>query len=76
MPYRSEAQRRWAHTPAGMKALGGKKAVEEWDRESKGLDLPERAGKAKKKTDRQKIAEAMAEAERRRAERGTEKKAR
>jgi len=75
MPYRSEAQRRWAHTPTGMKALGGKKAVEEWDRETKGKDLPERAGKGKK-TDRQKIAEAMAEAERRRAERGSEKKAR
>jgi hypothetical protein len=59
-----------------MKALGGKKAVEEWDRESKGLDLPERVGKKKKKTDREKIAEAMAEAERRRAERDSEKKAR
>jgi hypothetical protein len=59
-----------------MKALGGKKAVEEWDRETGGKDLPERVGNAKKKTDRQKIAEAMAEAERRRAERGSEKKAR
>jgi len=59
-----------------MKALGGKKVVEEWDRATKGMDLPERAGNPKKKNDRQKIAEAMAEAERRRAQRGTEKKAR
>jgi len=45
-PYVSEAQRRWAHTPAGMKALGGKKAVEHWDEESKGKDLPEKIEKA------------------------------
>jgi hypothetical protein len=45
-PYVSEAQRRWAHTPAGMKALGGKKAVEHWDKESKGKDLPEKIEKA------------------------------
>lgn len=44
-PYVSEAQRRWAHTPAGMKALGGKKVVEHWDKESKGKKLPERATK-------------------------------
>lgn len=40
-PYHSEAQRRWAHTAAGTKALGGKKAVKEWDTASRGLDLPE-----------------------------------
>jgi hypothetical protein len=44
-PYVSEAQRRWAHTPAGIKALGGKKAVEHWDKESKGKKLPERIEK-------------------------------
>lgn len=32
MPFRSEAQRKWAYTPAGTKALGGKKAVEEWEK--------------------------------------------
>ena len=47
MPYRSKAQARWAHTPAGKKALGGKEAVEEWDRETKGRKLPERVGKKK-----------------------------
>lgn len=41
-PYVSEAQRRWAHTEAGTKALGGKAAVAHWDKESKGKDLPER----------------------------------
>lgn len=70
MPYRSEAQRRWAHTPEGMRALGGKKAVEEWDRETKGKKLPERA----RKSDREKIKEAMDEAERRRAQRDSAKK--
>lgn len=32
MPFKSEAQRRWAYTKAGTKALGGKKAVEEWEK--------------------------------------------
>lgn len=47
MPYKSKAQERWAHTPAGIKALGGKAKVTEWDQASKGIKLPERA---KKKT--------------------------
>lgn len=41
MPYKSDAQRRWAHSPAGKKALGAAK-VKEYDRASKGKDLPER----------------------------------
>jgi hypothetical protein len=45
-PYTSEAQRRWAHTPAGIKALGGKEAVRHWDKESKGKDLPEKIDKS------------------------------
>lgn len=49
MPYKSEAQRRWAHTEKGIKALGGKKNVEEWDRESKGKKMPEKVGKKKSK---------------------------
>lgn len=40
MPYSSDLQRKWAHTQAGMKALGGKEKVAEWDKESKGLKLP------------------------------------
>lgn len=44
--YSSEAQRRWAHTATGTKALGGKKAVKEWDTASRGLDLPEKMAKS------------------------------
>lgn len=40
MPYRSEAQRGWAHTKAGIKALGGLSAIKEWDHTSKGMKLP------------------------------------
>ena len=42
MPYKSKAQDRWAHTPAGTKALGGKSKVAEWDAATKGKKLPER----------------------------------
>jgi hypothetical protein len=44
-PYRSDAQRRWAHTPTGTKALGGKAAVHEWDESSRGKKLPEKVSK-------------------------------
>lgn len=47
MPYKSQAQRKWAHTPAGTRALGGKKAVEEWDKATKGKKLPKRVKKNK-----------------------------
>ena len=47
MPYVSERQRRWAHTKAGTKTLGGKKAVEEWDKATKGKKLPKRVKKGK-----------------------------
>ena len=40
MPYSSNAQRKWAHTSAGKKALGGEAAVHEWDEASKGKNLP------------------------------------
>lgn len=45
MPYKSEAQRRWAHTPEGRAALGN---VAEWDQASKGKHLPERVNRKKK----------------------------
>jgi hypothetical protein len=45
MPYVSDAQRRWAHTSTGTKALGGSSKVKEWDQASKGKDLPERVPK-------------------------------
>jgi hypothetical protein len=40
---------RWAHSKAGMKALGGKKKVDEWDEESKGKRLPERKRRKRKR---------------------------
>ncbi len=43
MPFKSVAQRGWAHTAAGMKALGGAAKVAEWDEASKGMKLPARA---------------------------------
>ncbi len=42
MPYQSDAQRRWAHTSTGVKALGGQAKVAEWDSASKGMKLPEK----------------------------------
>lgn len=47
MPYKSDQQRKWAHTKAGMKALGGAEKVAEWDAASKGMNLPKKAGKLK-----------------------------
>lgn len=44
MPYKSDKQRRWAHTAAGKRALGTDK-VEEFDKTSKGKNLPEKAKK-------------------------------
>lgn len=44
MPYQSGAQRRWAHTPEGEKALGGPSKVAEWDAASKGRSIPDRVG--------------------------------
>lgn len=49
MPYKSEAQRRWAHSTAGVKALGGRAKVSEWDAATKGKRLPKRVKKSKRK---------------------------
>lgn len=32
MPFVSKKQQAWGNSPAGIKALGGKKAVEEWNK--------------------------------------------
>jgi hypothetical protein len=45
MPYRSNQQRKWAHTSAGIKALGGASKVAEWDKASKGMKLPKTVSK-------------------------------
>ena len=47
MPWKSEQQRKWGHSLAGIKALGGKKAVKEWDDATKGKKLPKRVKKGK-----------------------------
>lgn len=40
MPWKSRAQAAWGHSAEGMKALGGKAKVSEWDAASKGMKLP------------------------------------
>ena len=40
MPFKSEAQRKWAYTKEGTKALGGKSAVAEWERATDNKKLP------------------------------------
>lgn len=60
MPYKSEAQRKWAHSPKGMKALGGKKKVEEWDRASKGKKLPPRVKKTGTKKEKLMLHQKLA----------------
>lgn len=40
MPFKSEAQRRWAYTPVGTKALGGKTKVQEWEKATGSKKLP------------------------------------
>lgn len=47
MPWKSKKQRAWGHSPEGIKALGGKKAVEEWDKATKGKKLSKRVKKNK-----------------------------
>lgn len=44
MPFKSDAQRRWAHTADGIAALGGPAKVAEWDAASKGMKLPAKVG--------------------------------
>ena len=47
MPYKSDAQRRFFHSPGAKKAGITKKMVSEWDKASKGRKTPERAKKHK-----------------------------
>ena len=41
MPWKSDAQRRWGHSPSGEKAIG-KDSVHEWD--EAGKEMPEKVG--------------------------------
>lgn len=47
MPWKSSKQRAWGHSPEGIKALGGKKAVAEWDKATGDRKLPKKAKKGK-----------------------------
>lgn len=46
MPYASDAQRRKFHTPAMRRRLGAD-TIAEWDKASKGRDLPEQTKRKK-----------------------------
>ena len=48
MPFKSISQMKWAHTKEGTRALGGKKAVEEWSKATGNKQLPKYAPKKKK----------------------------
>ena len=45
MPFVSTQQRKWAYTKEGTKALGGKKAVAEWEKATGDRKLPKKKGK-------------------------------
>lgn len=47
MPFKSQAQRKWAYTKEGTKALGGKKAVQEWEKSTGDKKLPKVVKKGK-----------------------------
>ena len=47
MPWKSEKQRAWGYTKEGAKALGGKKAVAEWEKATGERKLPKYAKKGK-----------------------------
>lgn len=49
IPFISQAQRRWAYTKEGTKALGGKDKVVEWERATGNKKLPKVAPKKKSK---------------------------
>jgi hypothetical protein len=47
MPFKSVQQEKWAYTPAGTRALGGKAKVAEWQSATNQKALPEKAPKKK-----------------------------
>ena len=49
MPFVSQNQRKWAYTKEGTKALGGKKAVQEWEKATGNKKLPKYVNKKKNK---------------------------
>lgn len=51
MPFKSRAQRRWAYSKEGLKALGGIDEVTEWENATKNKNLPEKVKNDNKKED-------------------------
>ena len=49
MPFVSKKQRAWAYTKEGTKALGGKLAVQEWEKATGNKKLPKYAKNKKSK---------------------------
>ena len=49
MPFVSKKQQAWGNSPAGIKALGGKTKVEQWNKETGNKKLPKVAPKKKGK---------------------------
>lgn len=47
MPWKSQKQRAWGYTREGTRALGGKKAVAEWEKATGDRKLPKYAKKSK-----------------------------
>ena len=45
MPFKSQAQRKWAYTKEGTKALGGKEKVKEWEKATGDKKLPKKVKK-------------------------------
>ena len=48
MPFKSLDQNAWGHTPAGIKALGGKAKVEEWEAATDYKALPKKVAPKKR----------------------------
>ena len=44
MPWKSKAQAAWGHSASGLKALGGKSKVAEWDAATPKGSLPPKKG--------------------------------
>lgn len=45
MPFKSISQRKWAYTKEGTRALGGIKAVQEWEKATGNRKLPKYSNK-------------------------------
>lgn len=49
MPFVSKQQEKWGNSPTGIKALGGKAKVQEWNASTDQSRLPEKVGSSKSK---------------------------